>query len=57
MSLFKKGFGRAILKLKFSYDKPNLNYSYLHPESDSRSKIGSAWNLSLITLPSGIETL
>ena len=24
MSLLKKGFGRAILKLKFSYDKPNL---------------------------------
>ena len=24
MSLFKKDFGRAILKLKFSYDKPNL---------------------------------
>ena len=24
MSLFKKGFGRAILELKFSYDKPNL---------------------------------
>ena len=24
MSLFKKGFGRAILKLKLSYDKPNL---------------------------------
>ena len=24
MSLFKKGFGRAISKLKFSYDNPNL---------------------------------
>ena len=24
MSLFKKGFGRAISKLKFSNDEPNL---------------------------------
>ena len=29
-------------------------YSYLHSESDARSKL---WNLSLIALPYGIEVL
>ena len=29
-------------------------YSYLHSESDARSKL---WNLSLISLPYGIEVL
>ena len=49
-----KRFWTSNLKIKIQLWQAKFIYSYLHPESDSRSKI---WNLSLITLPSGIETL
>ena len=42
------------LKIKLQIRKAKLIYSYLHSESDARSKL---WNLSLISLPSGIERL
>ena len=42
------------LKIKAQKSQAKSIYSYLHSESDARSKL---WNLSLIALPYGIEVL
>ena len=53
-SFYAFKFLTSKLKIKLQIRKAKLIYSYLHSGSDARSKL---WNLSLISLPSGIERL